>query len=255
MRKAPNPLRQVFVSFATAVIAIAYLTGCHCYPTLSPAPAIEESVALFPFNANLADISGHINSGTAAGSPVGISYVLDRASRPNSALQLDGASWVTVPDKSDLNFDSTKSFTIVAWVYFTGAGPHSGGLVCKGPATGSAPGYQFRLNNNRLEALITSDDNFDFVMDTTDSLKPDVWNFVSMVVDQPQGIVFLGINNSRIVSKTGLHLNAARGNTADLLIGKDRSATGFFIGALDDVGIYSRALSSGELLTVQSESH
>ncbi|MFI5202805.1 MAG: LamG-like jellyroll fold domain-containing protein, partial [Candidatus Kapaibacterium sp.] len=178
-------LRLFSILCAASLLALAScsndkLTG----PTNTP--TVSDTIALWNFDGNTTDASGNGHTGTINGAAA---YGADRFGNANHALMLDGQSSVSTSDKADVDFTGDNSFTISAWVKTTDS--NAMGIVAKGPADGSEPGYQLDLNTIELglwSSVTTASQNQGW----GDAFPTDVsdgrWHMLTMVVTAHTGI-------------------------------------------------------------------
>ena len=75
-------------------------------------PPANGLVAYYPFNGNALDESQNGNNGTIYGA----SLTKDKSGKLNSAFSFDGNDYISVNNKSSINFD-TSDFSISMWIY------------------------------------------------------------------------------------------------------------------------------------------
>jgi hypothetical protein len=225
-------------------IALGALSSCK--DTLPSAPKNTGTpglVAWYKLDQNAADSSGNGHDGIMQG---GI-FVPDRFGSAQSALGLDGSSFVSVPNSNDISFDSSSSYTISVWIKTTAT---SAGIVAKGPIFGSFPGYSIGLQNGNAEVLISSIDNVDLVGNS--KINDNGWHLVTLTVDSHGGVI-LYIDGVADVKYLSVGMFPDRDNTAPFFIGKDRLSTSLLTGSLDDIRIYSKVLSGNDILALYHE--
>ncbi len=213
-------------------------------------------MAWYPFDGNDKDKSGNHNNPTFDNAKL----TTDRFGHPNSAYQFDGVtSYMQIPNSATLNCDTRA--TISLWVKVNGfyKGPcHGNYMLCKGPAT-----------NYNLNAVF-DDGPYDgkYGKDACSIIIPDTvhqtfysalggWND-STFIEKNKWYHLVLVADSNIVSaylddkliKTNAKSNVQPFNTTyDLIFGRyyDVSAPYWFNGSLDDIRIYSRAISKVEV--------
>jgi len=198
-------------------------------------------VAWYSFNGTVNDSSGNGNDGTATS----LTPTADRFNRQEGAYQFDGStSEVLLPN----NFQ-THSQTICAWYYVAQAG------------NDRAVFMEYRDNSNRLKfgQQYTNSDFYGYMENggtaQWSAVSPagtsllNTWNFACLVMDASSDSASLFVNNSLqakvkmngydpttigTLTKTGI------GHAYDV-------STDHFIGNLDDIRIYNRALTASEV--------
>jgi RHS repeat-associated protein len=186
----------------------------------------------------LTDLSGNGHTGTLSGA------VWTSAGKFGNALAFNGTdSWVTAAD-SDL-LDLTTGMTLMAWVYPTTASGTRDILLKEGP---SVDIYNLYARNwqGRPESNV-------YVSGTNrtaegDPLPVNTWTHVAGTYDGATLRLFL---NGIEVASTAVSGPIAT-STGVLRIGGNSIWGEFFQGMIDEVRIYSRALSAAEILTDMS---
>jgi PKD repeat protein len=191
----------------------------------------------------LADASGNGNTGTLKNGPVWAT------GKYGGSLQFDGVNdYVTIPNSASLDLAGAK-LTISFWVNLTDRSGPDMVLLGKPWVAGTMtyPYFQYAV-----EFDANGDKTLDFYFgDTTDrlrgpfSMKPAVgaWTYAAFTYD---GTAVKGyLNGVQQLSAPATQTIKARGNS--LLIGVDAGFGQAFEGRLDQVRIYTRALTPGEL--------
>jgi len=193
------------------------------------------------------DFSGNKNTGTLSGStlPAWVS------GKHGSALSFDGSSsYVNTGNNASMGF-SGKSFTISAWIntkdattngsiYDAWQSPFSFRLF----TTGGTVAFQLRntsaadmLSGNWISAAINTNQWYHVVA---------VYNYVNSTT----GTAYLYLNGTLAVSAACSAANCTLMDnigTIPRLIGKKGDSANYFNGIIDDVRVYSRALSATEI--------
>ena len=183
------------------------------------------------------DSSGNGNDGTLINGPTWVDGKLGKA------LSFDGIDdYVEIPDSPELKLDESKGLTIMLWFYRTSYPQHDNVLVSKQSASGRAE-YQLDLvDTGALEFKTYSDDNV--AIGSVSVPDANEWYHVAYVMNGTQWDFYVNgtLENS---GTTPYDLYVSDGNVT---IGKDFGFfTAAFNGTIDDVEIYSRALSAGEI--------
>jgi hypothetical protein len=181
------------------------------------------------------------NDGLLVGDPVVV------PGRIGSALQFDGRrSHVAVPSHPSLVL--TGPFTICAWVKPTGSERRNVAIAEKwddAPAgsKGLIRGYMLRLTGNRPHLVVSEADGSGEVS-SPKPIPPDEWTFVAGVFDgTAQAIYVNGVLERKVASTKG-----SQPSTNSFRIGMSGGGGGqHFLGAIDDVRVYSRALSPQDI--------
>ena len=201
-------------------------------------------VAYYPFDGNANDASGNGNDGSAHGTTL----AMDRFGQANSAFSFDGvANYVAIPNNSSLNL--TTSFTLSAWIYQNRSDPQNGyRIVDKCPA-GQPSGWTFDTwdgaTGHRLRLQGAGPGSYNVSGSTAYSVMQ--WHHVVATVSGASGAVYLDGN----LDGTG-NVGSLPSNSLDIFIGCGHTTDAwplaeYFSGLIDDVHIYNRALSAGEV--------
>jgi len=165
------------------------------------------------------------------------------------AAVLDGKSHLVVANGHRLPL---TRFTVAAWIKPTSVEGRQG-IVAKRTSHAAAP-FVLSLWDGRLSFEATEADGrtWSFNFKSPPLLKPGAWQHVAAVVEEGKGVVlYLG---GKPVARNA-HAAKLVQNDLDLWIGKeawggrpeDSQIPGHFAGGIDDVKLWSRALSEAEL--------
>ena len=237
------------------VIAILVCVAASALPSSTEAATLSKPqnklglVGYWSFNEGAGttahDFSGNGNNGTLSGTTPP-SWT---TGKKFDGLSFDGStSYVDVPDSSSFTF-GTNPISISAWVNF-----NSGGLGVYQAIVSQGLG-SFELNKSsgnklRLEMKYSSDAVEHRVEESTASLTTaNKWYFVAAVFDPSTGAAQLYVNGA---AKTISYVDAQVGGTindfsSSVQIGRRNSGQLQLNGMLDDLRIYSRALSATEV--------
>lgn len=224
---------------------------------------IPSPIARYEMNNSSSDISGNQNHGKINGN---VKSVDDRFGRPCSALYFDGKSgFIEVPSSKTLESIQNK-FSFTVWYKLPKVSTPMNWLtiLCKG--TGSIesptnPQYRFQVQQNTdlqqnpcspyiSSPFSTISINTEFT-ECDDSMtqhlfEQDVWHFYALIYDGNQVKAFM--DGKKIFEHP--YFGIMNFNSDQLLIGKDiPGSTEYFHGILDDLQIYSQALT--ELQVIQ----
>ena len=228
---------------------------CNCnQPAQSTEPPSQppaNSYAYYPFNGNTNDVSGNGHHGMPVGNPV---LTHDRFGRRDSAYQLNGIDQYIILPAFGISSDLSVSF----WIKTTASDPNTfpsgtfivdrdvGGLtrdwsVC----LGSGAQIQFNTGTTSSENIVSSDS----------SVNNDARNHV--VVVRNTSLSWKGIYINGTLNKSGGFDNGSFTNSsASICIGAcgiAPAAHHCYNGLIDDVRIFSRALTASEINTLYHE--
>jgi hypothetical protein len=224
---------------------IVYLDDIRLYPKtpayITPVdPGKTNLVALYALDGNANDGSGKGNNGTVNGTALWVPGQI------NQALQFNGTStYVDCGSGASLNL--TDAVTITAWIKmdFT-----AGDRKIAGNQDLVTGGYKFGLyTNNKVEFEIRTSANASTLNRDSaggTALQQGVWYHVAGVYSKGQYIRTYVYGNLDRELVTTVLLGSSTGS---FKLGRDPgSAAYYWLGAMDDVEVYNRALSQEELL-------
>jgi hypothetical protein len=200
-------------------------------------------VAYYPFNGNANDESGNENHGIVYGATL----TTDRFNKPNRAFSFDGIDDY-IEYGSDLGFEINNEITISTWVKWTSLG---GPIVTKWKTESgwrgswSLTGTQFAITNNGWDGFSANINN---------SLTTDTYYHIAGTYLKGQIKIFI----NGIESGTGSGQGSIFTSDAKIRIGGNHWYVNgwresYLNGIIDDVRIYSRALSIEEIQTLYYE--
>ncbi len=196
-------------------------------------------VAYYPFNGNAQDESGNGNDGSTIG---GATLAADRFGTANSAYQLDGTSgYIEILDGAD--FDFNQPITLTAWIYLNDN--TNGGIVGQwGPGGVGGDAFVLSVRGGKLKFTLPRPGLYE--LDSQSTLAEMQWLFVGVVYDGTDLKLF--IDGTQDAS--GIFAAAQVDSDQPVRIGFEQIISGdpgYLDGLVDDVRIYKRALSDGEI--------
>jgi len=203
-------------------------------------------VARWTCDGNALDASGNGNHGTASGAVL----AADRFGNPNAAYHFDGVDdGVHVPNSSSLNISGNHSISITAWIRAASIPPVRGGIVWKwGPGGPEDDQYTLHLRDGGHPSFVLSD-VWTTMVQAPAPVTLHAWTHVAGVYDSAAGQMRLYVNGTLADSRSLSYYNIQ--STAEpVYIGRGCNLDDFFHGTIDDVRIYDRALSAGEVATL-----
>jgi hypothetical protein len=211
----------------------------------------EGLVAHYKFDNSTNDSSPNGNHGTIFGK---VTPAPDRFGNTCGAMHFDGATgYITVPNSASLQ-SLSGSFTITTWLRLDKAnyGRMNAFVLSKGGATAQ---YKAVFTQNfalgqasvALAGNITGPDK-DY---QNHLLRDESWHFLAFIHDDHWAYAYL---DGELVWQMPTK-EVVKPNNAPLEIGRDStSKMQYFAGCLDDVRIYNRSLTSGEIKSLFKES-
>ena len=198
-------------------------------------------VAYYPFSGDAKDESGTGNHGTVHGATL----TKDRFGVANRAYVFNGTSnYISVKDHTSLHLND---FTFTAWVKLTSTA--GGQYVLEKDVVGTGTyDYEWLLSSGKVVGRIGVPwNNYDVA--SKQSVADGTWHFiVSRRAGSQLSVWVDGALSSSITTPTG----KVSGSGEPLTIGSGWQTSGYFTGAIDDLRIYNRALTTQEILTLSS---
>ncbi|MEM0360148.1 MAG: DUF2341 domain-containing protein [Candidatus Diapherotrites archaeon] len=159
-----------------------------------------------------------------------------------SSLFFDGLS-AYVQRSSPSNIPTGNTVTVTVWIKpdsLQGDASYNG-IVSWGPRTGTGTSFLFSLQNNGRLSMGTWNNNF--VPSSGPTVRWNEWNFVAVVLDGQSVTLYV---NGESVNGTLSSTPAIQSGV--LNVGSTDNPGRYFKGNIDELRIYSRALSSTEIL-------
>ncbi|MBL7810464.1 MAG: T9SS type A sorting domain-containing protein [Saprospiraceae bacterium] len=191
-------------------------------------------IAFYPFCESASDLSGHANHGTING---GVTFVEDKWGHPHSAAHFNGTNaYIRVP--SSVSLDTlAKSISIACWFYTKSYDSKWASLLSK--SNNSSAFRQYSIIYDK-DGLIS----FGHTLVATHLLELNHW--YHMAITYQDTIAKCYVDGILVDSNT--MANQINPTNFPLYIGSDpHVVTEYHHGMIDDVRIYSRALSAAEV--------
>lgn len=187
-----------------------------------------------------ADVSGNQKPGTASGATWA-------AGKDGNALQFDGTN-DTVFVGNGAALTGTTDFTLGAWVKVNPGSPLGTVIQQREPgASGFIGEYMLTVNaNGTVNFFLYGSGGYQFDLTSAATVNDGQWHYLSAVRSGANGYLLIDGTQAATGSGTVQSLNALA-----VTIGYDhRDTNKHFTGLIDDVRVYSRALSAGEVLSI-----
>jgi hypothetical protein len=207
-------------------------------------------VAWWPLDLDGTDASGNGFDGTFVGNPTpaeGANAVT------GGSLQFDGASRIDVPFDQDLN---PEDFTITLWANAATTAGFASPITSRDDVGGGASthGYILYNDNGGTWNFWTGDGNPGWDTLPGGPVSLDTWTHVAMSYDSVTETKSLYLDGVLAASESAPNQYSPNGTveTEDLHIGagQDDGLNFWFIGRIDDVGLFRTALSEEEINTI-----
>jgi concanavalin A-like lectin/glucanase superfamily protein len=198
-------------------------------------------VAYYPFNGSANDASGNGNNGTV----VGATLAKDRFGEPASAYNFGQSEYITCNDVPQIDFGAQTSFSVFAWIKFSGSVAGFQGIVSKMyDDSNPTSGFQLGIFRNSVQVQLGSPPALTITGSLT--MNDGKWHMVGLVRTGIIAFAFIdgrpeaGASNPTLIPQDLTCTNS-------LFVGVDRNLSSFFAGSIDDLRIYNRALSDTEV--------
>jgi hypothetical protein len=223
--------RNGFASATTNTLAVG-VNGA-----LPPGQLAGGLVGFWTFeNGNADDVSGNDNHAT----PVGGSFVQGQV---GDAISLGAGEWLRIDASPD--FGVRNQVTVAAWVRPTDTtGVH--GVFVDAVRGGGVQDFGLYVWGGEVTYDVNFPRNETVLQSSGAGLQPNVWTHIAGVYDFDDGEVRFYVDGA-FVSSTPVLEPLDDVNSGDLGIGTDAGFPHDFLGELDEVGVWSRALTDAEI--------
>lgn len=195
-------------------------------------------IAYYPFAGNAADANGNGLNGLVSGATL----TGDRFGVPNSAYHFDGASYIDIPGTGDTHLQS--GFSLVAWTRFSVLNRDKA-VICKHINYG-ANGFLLGIGDNNCFNQFDLYGCSDVRIYSTQLYDDGLWHFVVGTFDGSTKALY--VDGALVASQPA---SCTTTSSANIRIGA-ASDVGYsgYNGDIDDVGIYNRSLTAGEVASL-----
>jgi chitinase len=224
-------------------------TGC------APSVPTNGLVAYYPFNGNANDESGNGNNGTT----ISVSPISDRFGSTNRAFRFGGfyhPSSVRVPNSSSLRFSTSASFSFwiridsIAGMDMWGYYKPSGGAHCFWAKNHDRTGIVCLIGFQNDQQIELKWGSISDISPTRTNLAVGMWYHIVTNISITGYQVYV---NGTLVGSGSKTVDFTRTNSNDLYFGKFSDTWYPLNGAMDDIRIYNRALTSAEIQQLYHE--
>ncbi|MBD3320649.1 MAG: hypothetical protein GF350_06100 [Chitinivibrionales bacterium] len=240
-----------------SIIRVLLSAGILCLSACSsnnPEESFDRGlVAFYPFNGNANDLSGYSHDGEL----IGVTPTRNRFEEDSGAFHFDGTGdRIRIPHSEELDIEGSLSISV--WIKPEWLSAREC-IVFRGDDVSGEDPYYIRIySGNTLDYLVTSlrDSTvsevgmYDFSMT---QIADGNWSHVAMVFENRSSLS-LYINGTIANSQQTNFDNRGADRDMDLFIGGAASGQNFY-GDIDDVRIYSRALSGNEVAALYQRSN
>ena len=233
-----------------------FATDCDLQFKVTHAPYLAGTVAWWPLDGNGQDIYGGLD-GLVTGELFWFGGEVDRSFIGNGVR-----SGVTVPANPAIDVGQARGFSLEGWVFPMAVSNAAPLMEWNSSSNLSVlPGVQFWLNNPTnyglcsLYANVWDTNGMEHVMETMPLTITNLgWQHVALTFDKNTGEGRLYVNGQLATSQVlGAPGALVPNTTADLMFGLHPGRTNFdvsFLGGLDELGLYERALTPCEVSAI-----
>lgn len=217
----------------------------------------EGLIAHYPFSGDALDSTSNHFDGIVHGAVL----TTDRHGNANASYYFDGENdYINVPHTNALNL--TTDFTISLWAEVASTQvPHEGINDILRKWTGNAEGYPFAIAYLNTLADDANEDKIIYARydgqgcsnsptSYSTTIENDVFQHIVLVKEGNKLRHYL---NNTLIQEITDNTSCSTSNTADMTIGSRGNLVRFFKGKIDDIRIYGRAISTGEVAELFSE--
>ncbi|MBD3183089.1 hypothetical protein GF312_12415 [Candidatus Poribacteria bacterium] len=167
----------------------------------------------------------------------------------NSAIEFDGATEIDIPGTEDLNFNGAEEMTVAAWfnpdsddpVGNQAAAGCCGSIVAQRDVNGWALRYDGRNPGQEIEFIVSPGWQGDAGFGAA-KVEPNGWHYITGVV--AVDIMRVYLDGELVMEQPFSGPMSTTGTETEIGLASD----GSFIGMIDEVAIYNRALSDEEVM-------
>ena len=213
-------------------------------PSTGPGIDREGLVAYWPFDGDANDASGNGHHGTVHGATL----TTDRYGEDERAYAFDGVDdFISVSDSPDFDIGAGE-MTVLLWIFHQ-AGNKWKGIVSHTDGLKATDGWMWTLDHLRGGVVVVCMDGIDHLFRPLPPL--DTWVHLAFV---KKGSMITSYVDGVAQGNPIDHRKSINDSDGELRIGMEGSTWGenFFLGKIDDVRLYNRALTADEILAAMN---
>jgi hypothetical protein len=238
--------KKSLIMTVVAILCFATISIAQTVPSYVP---VNGLVGWWPFNGNANDESGNGNNGIPMNGAV---LSTDRFASTNAAYSFDGVNgYIEILNSSSLN-SSTQAITISTWFKINNwFNVNNWGwfpIMSKSNLSSSYGNYRsgLYLNATNLKGFYCTF-NSGQIGDTV-NLQLNTWNQIVYSIDDTNNLGKIYLNGILLKQGVTSYTGWSTTNTLPLILGLDNPGIADYAnGSLDDIGIWSRALTQQEI--------
>jgi len=211
-------------------------------------------VAHYEFDSNFSDSSGNNNHGNGFGSPLLVPGA-PLGLNADGAIQLNGlGDYIEIPNSESLNITGNE-ITLASWVYFDDVGGPPEIVISKGAdnSVHKSPYFLYGmhiLTGGTARFWLTLEGNVRVNVTSASPLESGIWYHLAGVYDGSDITLYV---NGEASNAKGVGGGNITGLDTVLRLGTNGGLTEQMAGRIDDVRIYSHALSVEEIAAIVPE--
>lgn len=192
-------------------------------------------VLYLPLDGGVEDASGNGNDGIVNGNASWVD------GKHGQAMQFDGSTYMEIPDSPGSGLDGVSGLTIEAWVKMSGH--HDNGIVVKLISEGVhwPTVYNLETWSDQLAYFGVNEDTGEWIVG---SYPLDEWFHLTGVFDNGTETIYI---NGEDMGSMPDPSAVVPDSDLPVYIGCVDPNSYFFVGELDDIAIYDRALTQAEI--------
>jgi len=205
-------------------------------------PGTDGLVAYYALDGDPNDSSGNGNNGTIGGTENWLDGKI------GGALEFDGSTtYVEIPFSESLKLLNQGDFTLSAWFLADEIPPENKEVLQQGDANGTGRTWLFVHNSNEIRSYLGGGTTASGV-----GVEAGVWYHAAVVVTEGGDAdnVQLYVNGQPAGEPTQRGMEDCEGV---YIIGRHKNPTNFWDGLIDEMQLYNRALSGGEVRYLAGE--
>jgi hypothetical protein len=212
---------------------LLYLAGERATPV---DPGTDGLVAFYALDGDPNDSSGNDNNGTIGGTENWVDGKI------GSALEFDGSStYVEIPFSESLRLLNQGDFTLSAWFKPDEIPPENKEVFQQGDGNGTGRTWLFVHSSNEIRSYLGGGTTASGI-----GVEADTWYHAAVVVTEGGDAdnIQLYVNGQQAGEPTQRNMEDCEGV---YFIGRHKNPTNFWDGLVDEIQLYNRGLSAGEI--------
>jgi hypothetical protein len=157
---------------------------------------------------------------------------------------------IEVPDSDILDIDGDQ-VTITCWFWWEGSGDGWQTFVSKGPMSGTNENWAYFINSpsKHTHFAITPNGGRQTINSNMNAFEPKEWHFTAGTYDGKSVKIYM---DGKLVTDQAMSGNTTP-NDSSLRIGHREGSSHWWNGVLDEIAVFSRALSEDEINKIMNQ--